>query len=138
MSPRHHIFITIIRMKHRNIIRHKRLWQVCALLVVDGVFFTSTNTAQVAPIVLMFGFILFMTTTYEVIYGLLSVARLYGLPIQRKKRLTLYASAVLTIVVALQSLGELSLIELLVLVVLAVLAYFYGIFAATNKQSQEN
>lgn len=86
----------------------------------------------------MFGFILFMTTTYEVIYGLLSVARLYGLPIQRKKRLTLYASAVLTIVVALQSLGELSLIELLVLVVLAVLAYFYGIFAATNKQSQEN
>jgi len=118
-----------------KVTHHRHFWQAITLLVLDIAFFTKTNASQVAPIVLIIGFVLLVLTCYELLYGLLSVARLYGLPIRYKQRLALYLSGVAGLILALQSIGELTPRDVLVLLPLATLGYIYGVYATSRKRN---
>jgi hypothetical protein len=122
-------------MKTIKIIRLKRFWQVLAIIVIDAVFFTETNASSVAPIVLVLGFVLLMLTSYELLYGLLSLAKIYGLPVRHKHHLSLYLSAVMAVVIALQSIGELTARELIVLIPLVVLVYIYSVYLVAHNRT---
>lgn len=116
-------------------IRNKRFWQAFVLLAVDLIFFTRTDASKVAPIVLIAGFLLLVVTCYIGIYGLLSFARLYGIPFHHKKRLAMFLSGVVGLLVALQSIGELSSRDVLVILPLAALAYAYGMYLFAHRRN---
>jgi hypothetical protein len=118
-----------------KVIHHKHFWQSLCLLLIDIVFFTRTDASKVAPLVLIVGFILSVLTCYELLYGVLSVARLYGLPVRYKQRLAVYLTGVVGLILALQSIGELTPRDVLVLLPLATLAYIYGVYATSRRHN---
>lgn len=75
---------------------------------------------------IMVGFGLLVVTIYYLVYGLVSLAGLYGLRAKRKQRLSLALTGVLGILIALQSVGELGGRDILVLLPLAMLGYLYS------------
>jgi hypothetical protein len=122
-------------MKDFKVIHYKKFWQGLTLLFVDIAFFTTTDASKVAPFVLIIGFLLLVLTFYVLLYGLLGVSRLYGLPIRHKQRLAVFLSGILGLIVALQSIGELSLRDILVLLPLATLGYVYGMYTTARRRN---
>ena len=118
-------------------IRSVRYWQVFTVLIGDIILYTRSNAATVAPIVLIGGFILLVLTTYVLVYGLCSIARLYGLPIRHKQRVATFLSIITGLIVALQSIGELSSRDIFVLIPLVVIGYAYATYATSRKRNLE-
>jgi hypothetical protein len=117
---------------------HRHFWQALGMLILDVAFFTRTNASTVAPFVLIVGFVLLVITCYELLYGLLSAARLYGLPVRYKQRPAVYLSGVLGLILALQSIGELTPRDILVLLPLATLGYIYGVYVTSHKRNLDS
>ena len=122
-------------MNDFNVTHYRHFWQALGVLILDIAFFTRTNASNVAPFVLIVGFVLSVLTCYVLLYGLLSVARLYGLPVRYKQRLAVYLSGLLGLILALQSIGELTPRDILVLLPLATLGYVYGVYATTRRRN---
>jgi hypothetical protein len=114
---------------------YKQFWQIISLLVVDGIFFTNSNAGQVAPFILIVGFLLLVFTSYLLLFGAISIMRLYGLPIRHKKRLSVYLTLILGSIIALQSIGELSSRDIIVLLPLVTLGYMYGLYITTHRRN---
>jgi hypothetical protein len=121
-----------------KVIHYTHFWYAIGVLIVDVIFFSGINASAVAPFLLIIGFVLLLLTCYVVIYALLSIARLYGFPIRHKQRLALYLSGVVGLVVALQSIGELSSRDVLVLLPLATLGYMYTVYATARKRNLDS
>jgi NhaP-type Na+/H+ or K+/H+ antiporter len=121
-----------------KVTHHTHFWYALAVLIADVIFFSSINASQIAPFVLIIGFALLLLTCYIFIYVLLSIARLYGLPIRYKQRLALYLSGVIGLVVALQSIGELTPRDILVLLPLATLGYMYAVYTTARKRNLDS
>ena len=115
-------------------IGHKNIGQLLTLMLIDIAFFGSTNISRVPSYLVIVGFLLFTYTLYTAIYHLLGIARLYGMPIRRKKRLSLYATGALGLLVALQSIGELSTKDVVLLLPLSLVGYVYLSYFKANEQ----
>jgi hypothetical protein len=124
-------------MKIWKTVRSIRYWQAFAVLLADIILYTRTNAATIAPIVLIVGFILLALTAYVFVYGLCSIARLYGLPVRHKRRIATFLSIVFGLIVALQSIGELSARDIFVLVPLVMIGYAYATYATSRKHNLE-
>ena len=97
-----------------------------ALFVVDAVFFTRTDAHSVTSVTLIVGFLLLVSTTYLCLKQLIRLSRLYGLPFSRhERRFALFGTGVVTLLIGLQSMGELSRRDLLVSLPLVVISYLY-------------
>jgi hypothetical protein len=120
-----------------NSIRFKHYLEAIGLLVLDILFFTTTNTNKDPSWVIIVGFVLVLLSAYIFFYYLLSFLRLYGLPIGRKRRLATYLTFVVGIIVALQSVGELTPKDVLVLVPIALIGYIYTGYAKPNRLKSE-
>jgi hypothetical protein len=72
-----------------------------------------------------------------IVYSFLGVARLYGLPLKRKKRLSAYIIITFGLIFALQSMGELSAKDILVIIPIAVIGYIYTSYFKTDNQQIE-
>jgi len=111
--------------------RHsKKLLALAGLLTFDAVIFGSTDAGRVASFMLIVGFLLLMATVYWIAYGLLGFARLYGLPIRRKRRLAGSMTVLAGCLIALQSVGELNPRDVLVLLPLVTIGYIYSFYGA--------
>ena len=109
-----------------KLLRHTRFWQGIALLAADTFFFSSTNPSKVVSIILMLGFLLLTATLYYLVGLALSAGRLYGLSFGRHhRRFALFATGAVAGMLALPSIGELSVRDALVLVPLALVLYIY-------------
>ncbi len=116
-------------------IKRRYFWQLLSLLVIDALLFSLTNTQSVASFMLIIGFVLLAATLHHLIYGLLMILEACGLTIKRKQQLASSITGVMSLLLALQSIGELSPRDVLVLLPLVVLGYFYGLYNAGSKQS---
>jgi hypothetical protein len=105
------------------------------LLLADGLVFGATNATQVASFVLVAAFLLLMATVYYLLFGLLMLARLYGLPIRRKQRLAGSLTGLVGCLVALQSVGELNVHDILVLLPLVIIGYIYSFYGAKVRDT---
>lgn len=108
-------------------------WQLLVLLLADGLLFCGTNARNVASYVVVIGFILLMATLYQLLYGLLTVMKPYGIPLKHRRRLTVSLISLASGLVALQSIGELSVRDVLVIMPLAVLVYLYSFYGAGSQ-----
>lgn len=113
--------------------RHLR--QFIILLVADAVLFTGTNARTAPSYMLVVGFILLMATVYVLWGGLFALAALYGFKVKRRGRFAFYLTCLVGMVVALQSIGELSPRDVAVLLPLAVIAYLYSSYGIKKAGS---
>lgn len=104
------------------------------LLIMDAVVFGSKDADRVASFILIIGFLLLLTTFYYAAYGLLAFARLYGLPIKRKRRLAGSVTGLVGCLVALQSVGELNVRDVLVLLPLVIIGYIYSFYSTDSSR----
>ena len=122
-------------MTNSQFIKHKYLWGIFTLFIIDCLFFGKTNASNVPPILLIIGFMLVVCTSYVLIYGLCGLMKLYGIPIKHKNRLSLFGSLTFGLILALQSVGELSVRDIIVLVPLAFIGYLYAIYASSHRRN---
>lgn len=114
-------------------LKNARVWQLAVLLLADALVFGLTDAAEVPSYMLIVGFGLLVLTIYYVVHALVSLSAVYGLPIHRKKPLTLYLTGVAGGLIALQSIGELGKTDVLVLLPLAVIGYIYSAYAKSSR-----
>jgi hypothetical protein len=125
-------------MKNIKYIKHKLVRSAAILMALDVIFFGGLNTSKIAQVALVAGFILVVANIYLLAYGVTSLIRLYGIPINRKKRLSLYVSLFLGLIIAMQSTGELTSRDVLVVVPLALIGYAYiGYLDLTKRNEQK-
>lgn len=75
---------------------------------------------------LVAGFLLLAVSLYAVLLGVLKIGSWYGLSsVKHRRRLARTTAGVLSGIIALQSIGELSSRDILVLLPLALIAYLY-------------
>lgn len=118
-------------------LRHRFAAYGALLLGVDALAFLTTNAATVPSFMLITGFLLVWLTLWGVCYGVCAATAFYGVRIRRKKRFSFYMSALLSGVLALQSIGELSMRDILVLLPLAIIGYLYSVyFRASTRNFQ--
>jgi uncharacterized membrane protein YfhO len=116
-------------------IKQVHFWRISLLLAADGLVFGATNPNDTASFMLIVGFILLCATVYYLLDGLLTLTKLYGIPLRHKKRFLKSMTLLISGLAALQSLGQLSSRDVLVLAPLSVLLYLYIAYSRSAKQS---
>lgn len=97
-----------------------------AILITDILFFTHTNPNTSATSVLIMGCVLVALTFYAAISKVLGFLNYFNLGIRRTNHfLAAYATVVIVSIIALQSIGDLSLRDILIYIPLAVILYLY-------------
>lgn len=119
-----------------KLISNRHFGLLILLLAADGLLFGLTDATKVPAAVVMLGVILICATFGYLIYGSLSMLRLYGLPIKRRRQLVVYVTGVFAMLLALQSIGELRPRDAAVLLPLAVIAYLYSIYAKSGEHNR--
>jgi hypothetical protein len=109
----------------KRLLRSYKAWIGLAVLVADGLFFSRTNPTVVSSGVLFIGVGLIIATIYLVLRTGLAVLSRYNPWFGRQKRVIVTLTIACALVLALQSIGQLSVRDGVVLVILAVLLYFY-------------
>jgi hypothetical protein len=117
-----------------RLIRRIHFWRISGLLLADAVVFGATDPDETASFMLIVGYILLCITLYYLLDGLLSLGKLYGVPLRHKKRFLRTATLVISGVVALQSIGQLSPRDIMVLVPLTTLLYLYVAYTRLARQ----
>jgi hypothetical protein len=112
-------------MKH-HLTRFHRLWLVSGILAVDGLFFGLSDPAKLPSYMLVVAFGLLAANIYLIIKGIIAALTWYGVPLKHeRKRITKLATLLISGLIALQSIGQLSPRDLAVLFPFVVLAYGY-------------
>lgn len=114
----------------------KRLhfWRITGLLVADSLLFGATDPNETPSFMLMVGFLLLSVTVYYMLDGLLSLTGLYGLPVRHRKRVLRTMTLLVSGLLALQSIGQLSARDILILAPLTSLMYFYVAYSKSSRQ----
>ena len=113
---------------------HKKLLLALALIVFDAIFFLTANASKVPSYLIIVGFVLITLTLYLLLSTLISLTKYYGLKLKHQRRLSLCLTGLLAGLLALQSIGELSVRDVLVILPLAIIGYIYMTLSASSQQ----
>jgi hypothetical protein len=116
-------------------IKQVHFWRISFLLAADGLVFGATNPNETASFMLIVGFVLLCATVYYLLDGLLTLTKLYGLPLRHKKRFLRTMTLLVSGLLAFQSLGQLSFRDVLVLSPLTILLYLYIAYSKSARQN---
>lgn len=106
------------------------------LLVTDAAFFGFTNPNKLPTGLLIVGFILLGFTLYLALRSVIAGLALYGIRTgSHNRRLAVMISLAIIIMVALQSIGELTLRDVVVLLLLNVIIYGYISYGQTKTKN---
>lgn len=108
-----------------NLTRRLHFWRISGLLAADMLLFGTTDPRSTLSFMLIVGFLLLSATIYYLLDGVLAFLRLYGLAPANRKRVLRTATMVVCGILALQSMGQLSLRDLMIAAPLVLLGYFY-------------
>ncbi|HET6924587.1 MAG TPA: hypothetical protein VFH39_02045 [Candidatus Saccharimonadales bacterium] len=108
--------------------RHSRsLWQLAGLAVLDAAFFGFINPTNAYAVVVMIGFLLLVATLYVVVDLLLALAeRIVTFRPTTRYRLRLSITAFLALLIAMQSIGQLTVKDMAAIIPLVLVAAFYA------------
>jgi hypothetical protein len=109
-------------------------WRISGLVAADAAVFGLTDPNTAPSFILIIGYILLCTTIYYAVDALLSLSRLYGIPVRHRKRALRSAVLLISGLVALQSIGQLSPRDILVLAPLSALMYMYIAYARGGRR----
>ena len=106
-------------------IRSRPFWLSIGLIITDGLFFGLTNPVKVASIVVIVGFALLTLSVYWLSYNLQKILSLYAPWLSRQRNLSLTLTGGLASLLALQSIGQLTMRDSLLIPVAALAVYAY-------------
>jgi hypothetical protein len=115
-----------------RLIRRLHFWRIGGLLAADLLVFGTTDPRSTLSFMLIIGFLLLSATVYYLLDGLLAVLKLYGVAPRNRKRVLRTATMAVCGLLALQSMGQLSVRDLLIAVPLTALAYFYAAYSKSS------
>ena len=95
------------------------------LIIIDGLFFGLTNPNNIASVLLIVGFALILLTLCWLLYNLQKVASLYIPWVASQKYLSLSAALVVALLLALQSVGQLTPRDALLVTIASIILYAY-------------
>ena len=114
--------------------RRLHFWRVGGLLAADILLFGTTDPRDTVSFMLVVGFVLLSVTLYYLLDGLLALTKLYGLPVRHRKRALRAMALTASGLLALQSIGQLSVRDVVILAPLTVLMYFYIAYSKSSKR----
>lgn len=109
----------------KKILENRLTIKAVILLVADGLFFGLINPNTANSTLLLVGFILFGLSLYLLIEAIFLILRKIGIEVKRSKKITGYIVIPVCLLLALQSLGQLSVFDILIVIPLVVLLYIY-------------
>ncbi len=109
-----------------QVFKTKRFWQVLIIIAIDALFFGLVNPNKVNSLFLIAGFILFGITLYIILQIFLGFLIKLGFKIKHRRKLAGFIVSLSCLLLALQSIGQLSIRDVLIILPLAVLLYIYA------------
>jgi len=124
-------------MKHLAKFKSRHIQLTIGLVLIDLIYFSDTSATDSKPLIIFTGFILIGLTFYAFINGIMKFLSLYGIKIRQISRFSAFISIFLIIILALQSIGELSIKDVLVLLPITLITYVYSsYFKKASRQIQ--
>jgi hypothetical protein len=118
-------------------LKRKQAVYILLIMIADFVFFSFTNPATVPSFVLILGFLLFILSLYAVVRILLNGLCIYVPGLRRTRgRLAVFIAGIVSALLALQSIGQLSTRDAIVIVPIAIVVYVYFTYARTKMRPQ--
>lgn len=109
-------------MKHN---RYTSIGLPMALIITDGLFYGLTRPVYVAPGLVLIGFCLLVLTAYSLINNMQKLLAVYAPWLSRQKKLSFFLTAGTTTLIALQSIGQLTVRDSVLIPLVAVVVYAY-------------
>lgn len=103
----------------------RRTHQIAAIGIADGLFFGVIDPEKAVSSLFIVAFLLLAISLYVIVLGIFDIGTRYGLRVKHRKRVSLTLTGVCASLLALKSIGQLSVHDLAVLLPLVVLGYFY-------------
>ena len=117
--------------------RHKHIVSLGVICLLDILLFMMSNPRNAPPLILMIGFLLAVATLYYAIRLGLAVAKFYGVPLGgHAARVAVAMTAVSGSLMALQTMGQLTVRDVVILLPFLVLAYGYFNYAKTASKAR--
>jgi hypothetical protein len=120
-----------------KVIRPKHYLQYLGLFFVDILFYTLSNPNKDPSYMVIVGFVLLILSVYLIINLTFALLHLYGLRMKRKKPLSLYLTGMVGLIIALQSVGELSPRDVLELLPIVIIGYAYTDYMRPNHKKTD-
>jgi hypothetical protein len=114
----------------------RKLFRLAALFIVDALFFSLVNPIQTHAVVIFIGFVLLVLTLYVLIDFLFALSeRVIPFSHRTKRRMALATTLVLALLIAMQSIGQLTVKDVLAVIPLVVVLsiYFSYMLRKTNR-----
>ena len=104
----------------------RKLIELSVLFVLDCIFFSTVNPVQAYAVVIVVGFLLLVLTLYILIDFLLAVSeRVIPFSHHTKHRMALATTLVLALLIAMQSIGQLTVKDIMAVVPLIIVLSVY-------------
>ncbi len=116
---------SILRNKMKTYLKSKRFLIMMSLLVLNGLFFSITNPDHINSGMLIVGFIFLGVTIYAIMDLFLYLISRTGVNIKNRRRLAIFLAILFSVLLALQSIGQLSARDILVIIPLWLMFYIY-------------
>jgi hypothetical protein len=120
-------------MKYLKHLTKHHFWTLPAILIIDSIFFGSTDPARADSLYLIVGYLLMVASLICFLRLTSRVIGLYGVPREYSKRMADIVAVLGAVTLALSSVGELTSRDIIVMVPLGVLFYIYASYIRTRK-----
>ena len=106
-------------------LKSKKLRIITLILVLDGLFYGLFNPNSLNLLILVSGILLFAVNIYVYIYIIILLGHKFGYFIKNPVKLSFIIMLVATLILCLETLGQLSAKDIIVTSILGVLIYLY-------------
>ena len=111
-------------MKNK-IFKNRLFRQASILVIIDCLYFGLTNPNKINSIFLIAGFILFGLSLYVIISAVMTFLKRMGWQLRNRRRIAIFSVGLICLLIALQSIGQLSTRDVLIIIPLTILLYIY-------------
>lgn len=108
-----------------NYLKHAKVVTFLAIFIVNILFFSLTNPNKVNSVYLILGFVLLTILIYSLLDIFLLLIGKSGLRLKNTNRIAGFIAVLIGLLIALQSIGQLTLIDVIVVLPLWLIGYVY-------------
>ena len=118
-----------------KILKKRLFWLAILLVILDGLFFGLTNPTNVNSIFLIVGFVLLGGSIYVLTQIVLTFLIKLGFKIKNGGKIAGFIVVLSCLLLAQQSIGQLSARDVLIIIPLSVLLYIYAAYVRPRTLS---
>ena len=116
---------SILYYMMKTYLKNRKFVIVFGLLVLNGLFFSITNPDHINSGILIVGFVFLGITIYAIMELFLYIIDRAGVKLKNRRKLAIFLAILFSILLALQSIGQLRARDVIVIVPLWLMLYIY-------------